>query len=149
MRNKEVGISTADWAILKLQVPGQGLELRGDGLRFFGDSTPLGENLFRHQIEEALQKQGWRGPSWNAFVQAVSNPETRAFTTIITARMHSPESILNGLSLLEETRDSSGKPLVPALPSKENIYPVLWPNLPPNSGEIGRNTIRRQIENRK
>ena len=125
---KETGFSTAEWSLVKEKIgkehPWKDFVLRPDGLRYFGDTSPAGLDLFKQQIEQALGDGNWKGPSWNAFKEAMSRPSTRRHTTIITARMHSPEAILRGLQVLVD------RGLLPALPDKENLYAVLWPGFP-------------------
>jgi len=126
---KEVAVSTTEWALMRGEL-GKGkwknFSLRPGGLRFFGDTSAEGEDLFKNQIVKMIRSKNdtWKGPSWNAFVAAMSNPETRKHTTLITARMHSPKSIWRGLKVLYD------RGLLPALPPAENIYPVAWPDFP-------------------
>jgi hypothetical protein len=130
VKQKEIGVTTAEWATIRGKLGKEGewknASLRPDGLRFFGDTSPDGKDLFRKQIEQSLAKgeKFWKGPSWNAFVEAVSRPETRAHTTIITARLHSPESIHAGLEFLKK------QGLIVDVIPVENIYPVAWPDFP-------------------
>ncbi|MBI4347593.1 MAG: hypothetical protein HY553_12110 [Elusimicrobia bacterium] len=69
--------------------------------RYFLDAG--GKNYFLEDIKAALEgkKAAWQGPSWDAFVFALSRPETAARTTIITARGHSAENMLEGLRYLQ------------------------------------------------
>jgi hypothetical protein len=131
VNQRKKGISTANWALIKDKIgkPGdwENFELRPeDGLVFFGDTSPDGLDLFKKQIERALEagEEFWKGPSWDAFVEALSRPETRKHATIITARLHSPEAIMRGLKVLYD------RGLIPALPDIENIFSVGWKDLP-------------------
>lgn len=130
VERKKVGLSTADWALMRLQFIPQGYTLLADSFRLFGDGTQEGTSLFRRQIESALKSGRWKGPSWDAFVWALSSPDVRDQTTIITARKHASESILEGLKSLRHAQDKAGNVLLPALPEKENIFAVLSPDLP-------------------
>lgn len=127
--NKEVGVSTADWANVKLLFGKAGdwkdFSIRPDGLREFADETSEGDNLYRNQIAKALEAkdESWKALSWDAFVTALSQPATRKHVTIITARLHSPDAMMKGLKLLKD------KGLIPALPEKANLFPVSWSGL--------------------
>lgn len=124
---KEVSVSTASWANVKNLVgkPGdwQGFTLTATGLREFEDTGPSGTNQYKNQIESALKGQNFKGPAWSWFVEALSKPETRQYVTIITARLHSPDSMMKGLTVLKN------KGLIPALPDKKNIFVVGWKGL--------------------
>jgi hypothetical protein len=125
----EEGISTANWALYKETIGKEGHYknhvTRPDFLREFGDTGPYGEELFAWQVRDGLAHGDWKSPSFEAFVAALSDPHTRKYTTIITARMHSPRAIMKGLSVLY----SQG--LIPAYPDVNNIFSVLWPNFDP------------------
>lgn len=128
--NKEIPVSTQDWAIAKTKLGKEGewknRELKlPDGLRYFGDTGPRGADEFRKQIEEALDKgdDSWKGPSFDAFVKSLSVPKNRAQTSIISARLHSPKSIMAGLKVLKD------RGLIPALPDEKNLYAVGYPGL--------------------
>jgi hypothetical protein len=122
---EEIGIRTADWALFKDHLPPNGdlrnVVLAPDGLREFNGP------IFKKQIEDALVAgiEAIKGPSWNAWVEALSRRETREFATLITAREHSPDEIMAGLQVLYD------RGLIPALPLKENIFPVGWAGFPP------------------
>ncbi len=128
--NKEVGITTAEWAVVRDKLGKEGewkeRELRPQSLRYFSDTTEQGGNLFKNQIIEALDNKNkeWKGPQWQNFADALSDPKRRAKVTIITARLHSPANILKGLQVLKD------RGLLSALPDVENIFPVGWPKLP-------------------
>src|SRR5580765_4631292 len=53
VQRKEIGVSTADWAVVKNKLGRDGVYkncvLRPDGLREFGDASPEGKGLFRKQ----------------------------------------------------------------------------------------------------
>ena len=129
---KEVAISTADWALVKDLVAKEGpfknLILRPDGLRYFADDGPDGIDGFKHLIEQALEAndESWKGPSWNSWIEALSHPETRKHLTIISAELHSKASFMAGLKVLYD------RGLIPALPDAENIYIVGGPDMPEN-----------------
>lgn len=143
---KEFGLSTGEWALVRQKVgkdvpttpddaalilkktgqPGvwQDFEVRADALRNFGDSVP-GKNQFLDDVQRGMQGQGWKGPSWDAFVAANSQPETAARTTIITARLHSPETIHQALEHLRRLG------MLKFVPPAKNIYPVAYPGIDP------------------
>jgi len=126
----ELEVSTAYWALIKGKIAKEGaykdFVMRPNFLRDFSDSGAYGTKLFKNQIGQALKRRdvSWKGPRWDAFVDALSCPISRQYVTIITAREHSPESILAGLQLLKE------KGLIPALPDIDHIYPVRWSGFP-------------------
>jgi hypothetical protein len=129
------GVSTADFALIREKVGKEGewkdYEMRPDSLAAFGDDPTGRRNFFREDVEAtiaALSKKLWQGPSWRAFVTACSRKETAKHTTIITARLHSPETIHEGLQALKRMG------LIRYLPPIENIYPV---NYPPLARELG------------
>ncbi len=124
----EVAISTANWALVKEKVGKDGVfknfVMKPNGLREFGDTGPLGTDLFKEQIARALKNGNWKGPSWDAFVASLSNQD-RNVTTVITARLHSPKAIEKGLALLHS------RGLIPAMPRVQNLFPVMWPEFTP------------------
>lgn len=139
---KEVAFSTADWALVKHKwgKPGKfkgkdlgtlqmrkvgvdGVTIDQDALREFTDSWD--KDAFKHQIERALKENpnGWKGPSWDAFVIAMKDERTRQMTTLISARMHSPEAVRRGLEVLHERK------LIDGVPETEHLFAVGWPGL--------------------
>jgi len=135
---EEVGVSTAEFALVREEVGKTGkyqdYESRSDAktgaLRRFGDDSAEGDQAFGNDVDKALSTPGyaWQGPSWHAFQQALGNEETAKHTTLITARMHAPESIRAGLEALQR------RGLIKYLPPLENIYPVNCPKLAPLLG---------------
>jgi hypothetical protein len=123
----ELEISTGYWALLKNKIgkedPYKNFSKRPDFLRNFGDVGPEGTGLFAKQILQALQSstESWKAPSWPAFQEAMSNEETRSHATIITARLHAPQSILAGLLELKRLG------YIAAVPDLDHIYVVGWP----------------------
>ncbi len=142
---REVGFSTAEWALVRQKVgkaitptpedekliqeklgqadTWEGFEMRADALRNFGDDD--GQNHFLNDVERGMQGSGWEGPSWEAFVEATSRVETAAETTIITARLQSPKTIHQALERLQQ------KGVILYVPPEENIYPVAYPGIAP------------------
>jgi len=123
---EEHGVSTRQFALIREKVghPGayQEFELADDAFRFFGDTN--GANHFGQDVTAAVKGGGrWQGPSWKAFVRAMSDEATAARTTIITARMHAPETIHAGLCTLQALG------LIDNVPPLENMYPVNYPPL--------------------
>ena len=126
---QELGISTANWAVIKSQLGHEGgwksYLLRDDGLREFVDTGPQRSALFKSQITEALGNGGthWQAPRWNAFARVLGRENARKYATIITARLHSPDSILEGLKVLRD------RGWIPSVPDKANLFAVGWPGL--------------------
>ncbi|MBY0369982.1 hypothetical protein K2X33_04800 [bacterium] len=131
---EEVGVSTGEFAVIRDKIgkeaPWDKHELRFDrvtgSMRFFGDAASS-ENVFLKDVLAALQAGGdkWKGPSWDAFVRAMSNKTTARQTSIITARQHAPRTIYNALKELKKLGYIRHLPLV------RNIFPVGYPKLDP------------------
>lgn len=127
---KEVGVSTAQWALIRQEVgkpgPWEHFELRPDlktgSLRYFADENGEG-NVFLKDVLKAMQgsRQSWQGPSWSAFLKALSRPESAAHTAIITARLHAPHTIYEALVELQRRK------IIIYLPPESNIFPVAYP----------------------
>lgn len=112
--NEELAVSTVEYAELRAFLgkdkPFRGGNMRdyevrpaGGSFRRFLDG-PNGENYFLEDIQEAIRTlppSAWQGPSWAAFVDALSTPEGAARTAIITARRHSPEKLHAALAWLK------------------------------------------------
>ncbi len=133
---EEFGVSTSKWALIRQSVGQPGdwemFEVIPKGkphasLRFFGDEIGDGVNHFRSDIVKALKESAdkWKGPSWDAFVIAMSHEETAKNTTIITARGHSPSTMLAGLAYLKD------QGYLKHLPPKENLFAVMYPEIQP------------------
>ncbi len=122
-------VSTAAWALMKVQAAAQGFELRDGYLADFVDDSAAGNKTFSNQILKALTQPKWKGPRWDDFVKALSEPETRRWVTLISARGHERESILEGLRVIQQTKDKTGKSLLGTLPDVENIFPVFSSHL--------------------
>jgi hypothetical protein len=80
-------------------------------------------NYFLDDILQATKglgaaPQAWQGPSWKAFVTALSNSETAANVRIITARENTSDEILEGLAELKR------QGWIKYLPKVEHISPV-------------------------
>jgi len=97
-----------------------GLYLGGKGAessyRDMGDRP--GVNLFLRELEKTITQKGWKGPSWDAFVEQLSTPAGAKRASIITAREHSPDSIYAGLKLLQK------KGYIKYLPSRDKLFAV-------------------------
>jgi hypothetical protein len=123
---EEKEVSTGDFAVVEHQLGQPGTEWedweqrRGDGesYRYFRDSR--GKNNFLDQVMEAMAGDPalWRGPSWDAFIEACSRPETARRVTIITARGHSPSKIWAALKKLQEMG------IIKYVPPVGNLIPV-------------------------
>lgn len=130
--HEEVEVSTAEFAHIRTEVGKTGrwadYEMRNDdatgSFRYFRDG-PGGENYFLRDLKEALLDTStppkWKGPSWNAFVRALSREQTAKWTTIITARGHSTGAMIEGLQVLQKLG------LIKYLPPEENLYAVSHP----------------------
>jgi hypothetical protein len=93
----------ADWAIYK------------DTFKFFNDipESQKGkrkEQYFVRDIQKAIESEDdkWQGPSWKLFQGACS---IQAPLAIITARGHSPETIMEGIKVLYENKLISNIPV--------------------------------------
>ncbi|NIM51729.1 MAG: hypothetical protein GTN78_25795 [Gemmatimonadales bacterium] len=85
--------------------------------RYFRDAEEGRRQYFVTDIEEAIKNDAdeWKAPSWDLFVYAC---EKRRPVSLVTARGHSPETIMAGLRVLVE------KGLIPREPNYHTIYPV-------------------------
>ncbi len=111
-------VTTGDYAKIRssLGTPGEWehFSTDPDSFRYFG-----GKYFLQHIREAVLSGDtSWQGPSWKAFVEACSRPQTALHTTIITARSASPEDMLAGLRFLQE------QGYLKHLPPLENLYGV-------------------------
>jgi hypothetical protein len=128
------GVSTEQFALIRQDIGKAGTawadyELRSsnkDGsLRFFGDaSAELGKAAFSTDVKKAMTtpKYHWQGPVWQDFVSAMKDPATSKHTSIITARLHEPSTVLASLA------DFKKKGLIKNTPVRENIWTVSNPN---------------------
>lgn len=145
--HKEVALTSEEFAQARQEVgkPGKWLEYEIDPnpttgtYRNFREGS---ENYFLKYIKQTVEQskpQKWEGPSWKKFVVALSNPKSAKYTTIITARGHSSESLNEGLKYLQQ------KNLIKNLPPIQNLYAVTYPGIKqtlrlqdplPNSSEL-------------
>lgn len=106
------------------------------------------KQLFLKDIESALETKdyGWKAPSWNCFYHATFN---RRPVSIITARGHNQETIMDGINLM--VRDGH----LPHTPNYLSIYPVSNPEVRLELGdkklvqsvpELKRAAIRESVE---
>lgn len=87
----------------------------GRSFRRFGDDLEGKVFPFLEDLEEAVKKPNWQGPSWNRFVKAISRERTMA---IITARGHHPDRIEEGVKWL------AANGFIPKMPDIHSIYSV-------------------------
>ena len=123
-------VSTTEFAEIREHIGKSGefanYEIKDDNpaqgsFRNFRDSRDPG--VFARDLASAMSSGDWRGPSWSAFQQAMSSPQTAKWSTIITARGHFPNTIHAGLrSLLDQG-------FLKHTPPRENIFPVGLPGL--------------------
>jgi len=106
------------------------------------------KQVFLQDIEKALETKdyGWKAPSWNCFYHATYN---RRPVSLITARGHNQETIIEGVNLM--VRDGH----LPHSPNYLSIYPVSNPNIRKELGdvelkhsvpELKRAAIRESVE---
>jgi hypothetical protein len=120
---EELAISTDEFARERTGIGKSGKykdyamsDLNGGALRDFFDVRDA--EIFPKDLAAAIAKADWKGPSWDAFVRALSSPRTAAWTAIITSRGHVPENMVRGMAPLKQNGS------VAALPRPELIFPV-------------------------
>jgi hypothetical protein len=136
LTGEERRVETGLWARIRDQVGKPGAwadyEVRvDDRTGSFRDSHDLADpDIFCRDVADALARppSAWQGPSFAEFARCLSRPQTAATTSIVTARGHSPDSILAALRLLKE------RGFIAHLPRRENIFPV---DYPPLRAELG------------
>jgi hypothetical protein len=118
-------------------------------LQFTLEDIALGKKQnFINDIELALTNadQVWKAPSWNCFYHATFNHRP---VSLITARGHHPNTIMDGINLLA----ASGH--IPHIPNYHSIYPVSNPDiriqlgdteLVRNIAELKKVAIRASVE---
>lgn len=124
--DEEKPVSTGEYAEVRQKLGQAGTEWadyevrreEGKSFRYFSDAR--GKNYFLDDVLETMKKDPsqWRGPSWDAFVEACSRPETAKYVTIITAREHSPTKIRAALKKMQEMG------LIKYVPPEKGIIPV-------------------------
>lgn len=121
----ELPVTTGEFAKIRSDIGKKGkwrdYELRGDAetgsLRYFFHVS--GRNYFLEDLKtvvEGSKPEQWQGPSWKYFVEAMQSPETVVWTTIITARGHTAEDMMEGLHYLRD------KGYLKNVPPAENLY---------------------------
>lgn len=136
-------ISTGEFAKHNQDIGKQGFyidyEIRKTELensfKYFRDPESNIKNYFLHDVETTVSRKDnqWKGPSWERFIYALNDESAAKWTSIITARGHSPQSIYKALNYLKEQK------IIKYLPNIENIHPVSHPNyvnLAPSPSEI-------------
>jgi hypothetical protein len=128
-----IPISTERFADIRGEL-GQGgtewehFELRRDpvsgSFKDFRDHYPEGNICLTH-LKQAIRDNpdgSWKGPGWEAFEYAMRRPHTAKWTTLITARGHEPETLLEVFEFLK----SEG--FIAHTPKLKNIFPVTVPD---------------------
>ncbi len=127
---QERGVSTTEFAEIREHIGRSGayanFEIRDSdpaqgSFRNFRDNRDPA--VFSRDLDRAMQSGDWKGPSWSAFEQAMSSPQTAQWSTIITARGHFPNTIHAGLVGLVQ------RGLLKHAPPRENVFPVGLPGL--------------------
>lgn len=100
------------------------------------------EQPFIEDIQAALSKDSWMGPSWNHFHHAVLNQRPVA---VITARGHHPDTVAAGLDVFSQ------RGLLPTIPNYLDILPVSHKDTSQRLGggsvpELKRKAIRHAVE---
>lgn len=128
----EVKISSGEFAQEHSQIGKAGIykdyEIRFDDqtgtFRCFRDHHPeelerlgLKKQIFVHDVAEALGLPDfqWKGPSWSCFYHATFNQRP---VSVITARGHDPQTIVNGVSMFVDGGH------LPQAPNFLSIFPV-------------------------
>lgn len=128
----EVKISSGEFAQEHSQIGKSGIykdyEIRFDDqtgtFRCFRDHHPeelerlgLKKQIFVHDVAEALGLPDfqWKGPSWSCFYHATFNQRP---VSVITARGHDPQTIVNGVSMFVDGGH------LPQAPNFLSIFPV-------------------------
>ena len=123
--SEELPVTTADFAMIEGKVGTnhiyQGVNLKDYEIRAQGSFR----NFHGRQIVEDLKyaaeklpKAEWQGPSWPALVHALSDPETAPHFSVVSAREHAPEDVLEAFRYLQ----SAG--YIKFLPKLENLHLV-------------------------
>lgn len=142
--NKETGaektLSSGEWARYHQQIGKSGAfknyfidydDTNGSFRHFRDQKVTFIEKMvgrkqtFLSDIEKALQQAdySWKAPSWNTFYHATYNQRP---TSVITARGHNKETIIQGIDLLVDHGH------LPYGPNFLSIYPVTNPNIRKN-----------------
>lgn len=128
---EEFKISSSEWAqhhrSVGLSGPYINYEVRWDDQGSFkcfrdhddNELRKLGfqKQIFLHDIAQALGVPDfqWKGPSWSCFYHATFNQRP---ISVITARGHSPETMVEGIGFLAETG------FLPSKPNYLGVFPV-------------------------
>lgn len=106
------------------------------------------KQTFLEDIQNAITKEdlAWKAPSWNCFYHATFNNRPMS---VITARGHNKETIIDGVNLLVK------KGHLPNKPNYLSIYPVTNPDIRKELGDtellqsvadLKRSAIRKSVE---
>jgi hypothetical protein len=112
---KLINVSSAEFA--KIRTDPRYQEVPDSMRRFENDATGK-HNFFKEDLLEAMARGHWQGPQFDTFVKSLSTQESAAEVTLITARGHSPEVVLEGLKVLQQ------QGFIKYLPKVTNIYTV-------------------------
>lgn len=122
---EEIGLSSGDWISARHEVGKTGpyenyevIDKPMGSYREYCDSPEHNHFPFLDDLKRVVQKDSWKGPSWQRFVKAVDRERTMS---IITARGHHPLKIEEGLKWLHEAGH------LPKLPQIHSIYAITHP----------------------
>ncbi len=93
-------------------------------------------NHFKEDVMKLIGRPDnrWLGPSFSDFQLALKNPRTAKWLSIITARGHSPQAMIEGLKVLQENQN-----LIKSLPQPTRIFAVghpQWKSVASDTAEI-------------
>lgn len=145
LRNKttgeEKGVSTTDFADVRTKLGGEGdwkeWEVGPKSMRDFSGSLNF-LNDMRKILADKSEK--WKGPAFDAFIHALSDPQTAKETSLITARQHSPKTFVAGIKLLQAYMWKVHQKKI-YLPDEKNIFPVGWKKLDPKYKKGGNGNV--------
>jgi inosine/xanthosine triphosphate pyrophosphatase family protein len=129
-RHEVFQVSTSAWATLKDEQQRRWRQLHEYQVRYpqsleeFGEPPSGNENYFIRDLKSILAtpKHQWQGPLWHEFIQTLRENPNQVW--IITARLHAPLTIWQGLEYLYQ------EGWIPAIPQLSQIWPVAHSEFP-------------------